>query len=156
MKKIIVIVVLALIAVGTFTGVAAAASNQPQTGFLHDYMEKAFAQKLGIAEATVEAQIAAGKTLYQIPLDHGIAQADLPAFMLEVRTNAIKAAQADGVVSQAWAERMLQSNSRGAGYGMGYGMGYGVGSGGFGPCGGTGVPVGTGGNGYGRGRGANQ
>jgi hypothetical protein len=138
MKKIMVSVLIVVLALGVFAGVASAQTSQQNTGLLHDYMEKALAEKLGVPLATVEAQFDAGKTLYQVALDNGIAQAALPAFMLEVRTKAINAALADGVITQTQAERMLQSGGRGMGTGMMRG-GTGTGS-----CGGTGIAVGTG------------
>jgi hypothetical protein len=138
MKKIMFAVLIVMLALGVFAGVASAQTSQQNTGLLHDYMEKALAEKLGVPLATVEAQFDAGKTLYQIALDNGITQADLPAFMLEVRTTAINAALSDGVITQAQADRMLQSGGRGMGQGM---MRGGTGAG---PCGGTGIPVGMG------------
>jgi hypothetical protein len=138
MKKIMVTVLVVVLALGVFAGVASAQTIQQNTGPLHDYMEKALAEKLGIPLATIEAQFDAGKTLYQIALDNGIAQADLPAFMLEVRTTAIKAALSGGVITQAQADRMIQSGGRGMGQGMMRG------STGAGSCDGTGIPVGTG------------
>ncbi len=149
MKKIMFAVLIVVLALGVFASVASAQTiqtAQQNTGLLHDYMEKALADKLGLPVATVEAQFDAGKTLYQIALDNGIAQADLPAFMLEVRTAAIKAAVADGVLTQAQADRMSQARGYGMGSGQGYGMMRGAaGTGtGAGPCGGTGIPVGTG------------
>ena len=138
MKKIMVSVLMVVLALGVFVGVASAQTSQQNTGLLHDYMEKALAEKLNVPLATVEAQFDAGKTLYQIALDNGIAQENLPAFMLEVRTKAINAALSDGVITQTQADRMLQSG----GHGMGQGMMRG--GAGTGPCGGTGVPVGTG------------
>jgi len=137
-KKIMFAVLIAVLALGTFAGVASAQTAQPNTGALHDYMEKALADKLGIPLTTVETQFDAGKSLYQIALDNGITQANLSAVMLEVRTTAIKAALADKVITQAQAVRMLQSGGRGMGQGMMRG-GTGVG-----PCGGTGTPLGTG------------
>jgi hypothetical protein len=150
MKKISLIVVLVVLALAMFTGVAAAQTGQPATYTLHDYMEKALAEKLGIPVATVEAQFDAGTTLYQIALDNGIAQADIIAFIAAVRTNAINAALADGVITQAQADRMLRVSARGLGTGMGAGQGYGMMGGagaagtGVGLCGGTGIPVGNG------------
>ena len=149
MKKIFVAVLIVVLALGVFASVASAQTIQQNTGLLHDYMEKALAEKLGVPLATVEAQFDAGKTLYQITLDNGIAQADLPAFMLEVRTTAINAALADGVITQAQADKML----RVAGRGMGQGKM--MGGTGTGPCGGTGIPVGTGMHRGGRGQQAN-
>jgi hypothetical protein len=145
MKKIMFAVLIVVLALGVYASVASAQTAQQNNGLLHDYMEKALAEKLGIPLATVEAQFDAGKTLYQIALDNGIAQADLPALMLEVRTAAIKAAVADGVITQAQADRMLQARGNGLGSGQGYGMMRGAGDGtGVGPCGGNGNPVGTG------------
>ena len=138
MKKKLIAVLIVVLALGIFTGVAGAQASQQNTGLLHDYMEKALAEKLGVPLATVEAQFDAGKTLYQVALDNGIVQADLPAFMLEVRTKAINAALSDGVITQTQAERMLQSGGHGMGQGL---MRGGTGTG---PCGGAGVPVGTG------------
>ena len=138
MKKIMFAVLIAVLALGVSAGVASAQTPQQNPGNLHDYVEKALAGKLGIPLTTVQAQFDAGKSLYQIALDNGIAQTDLPAVMLEVRTTAIKAALVDGVITQVQADRMLQSG----GYGMGPGMMRG--GTGAGPCGGTGNPVGTG------------
>ncbi len=140
MKKILVVSLFVVLGLGLFTGVAAARSSQvqqaqpAQMGALHEYMEKALAAKLNLPLATVEAEFDSGKMLPQIALDHGIAQADLPAFMLEVRTQALKAAVADGVITQAQADRMTQRGGRG--------MGFGMMNGGTGPCGGTGNPGG--------------
>ena len=142
MKKIMFAVLIVVLALGVFASVASAQTvqtTQQNMGLIHDYMEKALAYKLGLPVATVEAQFDAGKTLYQVALDNGVTQADLPAFMLEVRTTAINAAVADGVITQTQADRMLQSR----GYGMGQG-GMMRGGTGAGPCGGTGIPVGSG------------
>jgi hypothetical protein len=135
MKKIVVVLVLVVLALGVFTGVASAQSNQAQVGTIHEYMEKALAAKLNLSVATVEAEFDGGKSLYQIALDHGITQANLPAVMLEVRTQAVKAAVTDGVITQSQADRMLQQGGRG--------MGGGMMNGGNGPCNGTGIPVGS-------------
>ncbi len=140
MKKILFVALFVVLALGLYTGVASAQTAQPQTGTLHDYMEKALADKLGIPLATVESQFDAGKSLYQIALDNGITQANLPTFMLDVRTQALKVAVADGVITQAQADRMTQRGGRGMGLGMMNGSGR-V-NGGTGPCGGTGIPVG--------------
>ncbi len=147
MKKIMFAVLIVVLALGVFASVASAKTvqtTQQNMGLLHDYMEKALAEKLGVPLATIEAQFDAGKTLYQIALDNGIAEADLPALMLEVRTTAINAAVADGVITQAQADRMSQSRDYGMGAGQGYGMMRGGTGTGAGTCGGTGVPVGTG------------
>jgi hypothetical protein len=157
MKKLLVASLLVLLALGLFAGTAAAAPlAKEQVGPIHEYMEEALAEKLNLPLATVESEFDSGKTLAQIALDHGIAQADLPAFMQAVRALALQNAVADGVITQAQADRMLQRGMGGFGYGMmngsggtGYGMmnggtGYGMMGTGTGPCGGTGTPLGGG------------
>jgi hypothetical protein len=144
MKKIMFAVLIAALALGMFSSVAGAQALQPATGLLHDYMEKALADKLGIDVTTVAAQFDAGKTIVQIALDNGIAQADLPAFIADVRTTAINAALAAGVITQAQADRMLRMAARGMGRGMMYG-GSAAGAGaGTGVCDGTGILGGKG------------
>jgi hypothetical protein len=138
MNKFAVAVLIVVLATGVFAGVASAQTSQQAIGSLHEYMEKALAEKLGIPLTTVETQFEAGKTLAQIALDNGIAQADIPAFMLEIRTNAITAALADGVITQAQADRMLQAKGRAMGHGMLRGVF------GSGACDGTGIRLGTG------------
>jgi len=112
MKKIMFAVLLAVLALGIFSSVAGAQTIQQNPGPLHEYMEKALAGKLGISLADIEAQFDAGKTPYQIALDNGITQANLPAVMLEVRTKAINAALADGVITQTQADKMLHVAGR--------------------------------------------
>jgi len=135
MKKIVIASLFVVLATGLLTGVAAAQTSRPQTDTLHEYMEEALAAELNLPVATVEAEFDAGKTLSQIALDHGIAQTDLFAFMLKVRTRAVTAAVADGIMTQTQADRMLQQR--------GHGMGTGMMNGGTGSCGGTGIPVGS-------------
>jgi hypothetical protein len=75
---------------------------------MHDYVEQALAAKLDLTEKQVEDQLAAGKTMYQIALDHGITQEDLASFMTEVHTNAFDKAVQDGVITRERADWMLQ------------------------------------------------
>ena len=123
MKKIAVSIILVLLALGAFTGIAAAQEVQPPVGgggLLHEYMEQALADKLDLTLTQVETQFSTGKTAYQIALDNGIAEQDLPDFLKEVRTDALKAAVADGVITQAQADRML-SHMDGRSLGSGQG-----------------------------------
>ena len=101
-------------------------------GPVHDYVEQALAAKLGLTEAQVEQELAS-KPMYQLALDHGVAQADLPTFMADVHKTAFAAAVKDGVMTQAQADAMLARMAQ---------NGYGV------NC-----PMGGGGYGYGRGNG---
>ncbi len=122
MKRIAFSVFLALLALGILAGTASAQGNKPPfegRGLLHEYIEQALADKLGLSLAEVEAQFEAGKTLWQIALDNGIAEADLPVFVREVHEAAFAAAVADGVITQAQADWMLQRMAR-YGYGIGH------------------------------------
>jgi len=147
MKKTILIVALVVLALGVFgVGVALAQDAQPPVGrggmmgggygAMHDYVEVALADKLGITEKDVEDALTSGKTMYQIALDNGIAEADVPAFLTEVHTTAFDKAVADGVITRAQADFMLQrmtsrgfnlgncpmQNGQGGQYGRGQGM----------------------------------
>ena len=117
---IVSVIALALLVVGAVgVGVAYAQSGQPPVygrgmmgsggyGPMHDYVERALAEKLGLTEEQVEEQLTAGKTMYQIALDNGIAEADVPAFLTEVHAAAFDAAVADGVLTREQADFMLQ------------------------------------------------
>jgi len=120
MKKTILIVALVGLALGAL-GVGSALAQRSQVanyghGLMHNYMEQALAAKLDLTEKDVEAQIASGKTMYQIALDAGIAEADVPALLAEVHKTALDKAVTDGVISREQADFMLQrmaSASRG-------------------------------------------
>lgn len=77
-------------------------------GLLRDYVEKALAEKLGLTEAQVEEQLAAGKTMRQVALDAGTAESDIPALMEAVHKSALGKAVADGALTQPQADAMLQ------------------------------------------------
>lgn len=135
MKKTILIIALVLLALGALgVGVVAAQGGQPPfggrgqmdgTGTLHDYMEKAMADAVGLSLEKFQARHDAGETFYQIALAEGFTAEEIPALMLEARTKALDAAAKDGVISQEQAEWM---KSRGFGRGgMMYGGGYGNG-----------------------------
>jgi hypothetical protein len=108
-----------------------------QTGLLHTYMVAALAKALNLPVDQVETRLAAGETAYQIALSQGNLVEDFPMLMAQVRTRAVNAAVAAGVMTQEHAARMLK-HSFGRG-GMGQGMGPDQG-----PCDGTGIPVGSG------------
>jgi hypothetical protein len=109
-------------------------------GPMHDYVEQALADKLGITEKDVEDALASGKTMYQIALDNGVKEADVPALLTEVHKTAFDKAVADGVITRAQADLMLQrmtangfnfdncslGNGQGGGYGQGNGFGRGM------------------------------
>jgi len=82
--------------------------SQGGYGFMHDSVEEALAEKLGLTEEQVEDALANGTTMYQLALDNGVAEADLPAFMNEVHQAAFDKAVADGVMTQEQADWMLE------------------------------------------------
>jgi uncharacterized protein YidB (DUF937 family) len=133
MKKTILIVGLVVLALGVFgLGVVLAQDVQPPTpvgrdgdgyGLMHDYVEEALADKLGITEKDIEDEFASGKTMYQIVLDSGIKEVDAAALLTEVRATALDKAVADGVLTREQADFMLQRVAGGFGYGHGMGGG---------------------------------
>jgi hypothetical protein len=120
MKKTILIVALVVLALGVVgVGAAFAQDAQPPVGRgggmmgggygpMHDYVEEALADKLGITEKDIEDALASGKTMYQIALDNDIKEADVAALLTEVHTTAFDKAVADGVVTREQADFMLQ------------------------------------------------
>lgn len=134
MKKTLWIVTLVILALGALgVGVVAAQGGQPPygqrgvadgAGPMHDYMEKAMAEAVGLTVDEFEARHDSGETFYQIALAEGFTSEEIPALMQAARANALDAAAADGVISQEQADWM---NSRGFGRGMMNGYGYGNG-----------------------------
>ncbi len=93
-------------------------------GPLHDYMYQAFAQALGITPEELAARRQAGDSLWTIAQEKGLTAEQFQTMMTTARTNAVNQAVADGIITQAQADFMLQH--------MGSMMddGYGPGSGG--------------------------
>ena len=113
MKKTILItaiVLLALAALGVGVVFAQGIRTPIQNGYgwMHDYVERALAAKLGLTEKQVEDQLASGKTMYLITLENGIKQEDLATFMTAVHKEALANAVKDGVITQEQADWMLQ------------------------------------------------
>lgn len=87
---------------------------------LHPYMVDALASALKMNTADVEAALAEGKTMYDIALAAGTAEADLPALLQTVHQTALTKAVEAGVITQAQADGMLQRMAQ-RGYGTGNG-----------------------------------
>ena len=139
MKKTIgMSIVLAVIVALILAGVALAQGQYPPnggrgpgdgSGWLHDYMEKAMADAVGLSVEEFEARHDAGETFYQIALAEGFAADKIPTLMQTARASALDAAVADGVITREQADWM---KSRGFGRGGmmgGYSYGYGLGDG---------------------------
>ncbi len=96
-------------------------------GPLHDYMFKEFAQALGITPAELETRRQAGDTLWSIAQEKGLTTEQFQEMMTTARTNAANQAVADGVITQAQADFMLQhmDSMMDNGFGPGFGPGNG-------------------------------
>ncbi len=94
-------------------------------GVMREYMISAFAKAVGLTVDEVNTRLANGETPAQIAIAQGKTEADLPALWTQVHTDAVNAALAAGVITQAQADRMLQmmNNYTGPGFGPGYGFG---------------------------------
>jgi hypothetical protein len=78
-------------------------------GTMHEYVEQALADKLGMTKAEVETALASGKSMSQIAIDKGTKTADVTALLTEVHKTAFAKAVSDGVLTQAQADAMLQN-----------------------------------------------
>jgi hypothetical protein len=137
MKKTLLSVALVVLVLGALgVGVVLAQGGQPpvggfgpgmmwdgETGPMHDYMEKAMADAVGLSVTEFESRHDAGETFYQIALAEGYSAEEIPALMQDARDKALDAAAADGVISQEQADWM-QSRGFGRGGMGGYGRGY--------------------------------
>ena len=91
-------------------------------GPMHEYMEKALAEALGISMDEFESRREAGETAYQIALAEGFTADEIPALLREARGTALDAAAAAGAIPQDWADWM-KARPFGAGSGNCGGMG---------------------------------
>lgn len=121
-KRLIWLSVLALVAVGLVAfGIGTAyAQDVPANpvapygmgpggrGVMHTYVKQVAAEKLGLTEDELAAQLAESNSLQQVLLDAGVAEADIPAWMEEVHQEALALAVADGVLTQEQADAMFQ------------------------------------------------
>jgi hypothetical protein len=91
-------------------------------GPMHEYMVTAFAEAVDLTAEEVEERHDNGETMVEIAIAQGIAEADLPDLLAQVRTTALNAAVADGVITQAQADFMLErmENNQGRGFGPGF------------------------------------
>jgi hypothetical protein len=136
MKKTLIVILVVVAALAVFTtGAVFAQSGQPPVqpgtgrgmvgnggyGVMHDYVEQALADKLGLTEEQIEAQLAAGKSMGQIALDNGILQENLATFMNDVHKAAFDKAVSDGVMSREQADLMLQRMASNQQYNLGTG-----------------------------------
>ena len=91
----------------------------PYASVIHDYMISAFASAVGLSVDEVNTQLANGQTFAQIAIAQGKTKADLPTLWSQVRQEALNKAVADGVITQAQADVMINhmNNFSGPGFG---------------------------------------
>ncbi|MEW6718292.1 MAG: hypothetical protein AB1345_12445 [Chloroflexota bacterium] len=99
---------------------------------MHEYMETALADVLGLTVEELETRMEAGETIEDIAEEQGLSADELGDLMQEAHEKAIAQAVADGVISEEQAEWMLDRFQNKPGF---WGFG-----GGPGHCFGTGVP----------------
>jgi hypothetical protein len=98
-------------------GMMGGSRSDGQYGPMHEYMEGAFAEALGIPQADLEAALASGKTMWQVAQEKGLTLEQFQKVMLEARQNAFKQMVADGVITQAQADWMLSRMQNGGRFG---------------------------------------
>jgi hypothetical protein len=92
-------------------------------GPMHQYMLDAFAEALDLTPEEVQARLDAGESMWQIAEAEGISAEALRDFMIGVRTQALSAAVADGVLTQEQADWMIQRMEQMPMFGFGAGRG---------------------------------
>jgi len=95
-------------------------------GPMHEYMLSAFAEAVNLTAQEVETRLEAGETFKEIALAQGITQDQFPDLVTQVRQAALDAAVADGTITQAQADLMLEhmNNNMGPGFGPGFKSGF--------------------------------
>ena len=82
-------------------------------GILAPYMDAALVKALGISEEKFQEMKAEGFNLREYAADNDFSDEELAEMMVEVHTNAINAALADGVITQEQADFLLSAANKG-------------------------------------------
>ncbi|MEN6410901.1 MAG: hypothetical protein ABFD44_14455 [Anaerolineaceae bacterium] len=95
------------------------------TGWLHDEMVAAFAEKLGMTVEEVEQKLAEGVSMAALAQEKGMTQDEFITLMKDVRSAALAAAVENGDLTQEQADRLSQrmggaNGARGRGAGAGW------------------------------------
>ncbi len=102
---------------GGMKGVGPAVENEA----VHDLMMEAYATELGISVEDLNARTEAGERLSQIALSTGLTIEEFWTLKTEVHASVVEQALAEGLITQAQADLMLQAGSRQMNGGMGNG-----------------------------------
>jgi uncharacterized protein YidB (DUF937 family) len=103
-------------------------------GPMHEYMEDAFAEALGISHEDLEAKLDAGETMWTIAQAQGFSDDETAKLMVDARTKALEKAVADGVLTQEQADWMIQHMQQAQDAGFGPGTCHGFSDSGRGPA----------------------
>jgi hypothetical protein len=103
-------------------------------GPMHEYMEDAFAEALGISHDELEAKLDEGETMWSIAQAQGLSDEEIATLMVDARTQALEKAVADGVMTQEQADWMTQRMQQAQESGFGPGACHGSGGPGRGPA----------------------
>jgi len=87
-------------------------------GVMHDYMISSYAFLVGLSVEEVDARLAKGETLKEIAIAQGTTEDQLPALVTQVRKNALDSMVADGIITQAQADLMLERMNNYSGQGF--------------------------------------
>lgn len=95
------------------------------TGWLHDEMVAAFAEKLGMTAEEVEQKLAEGVSMATLAQEKGMTQEEFFTLMKDVRSAALTAAVENGDLTQEQADQLSQrmggaNGARGRGAGAGW------------------------------------
>lgn len=88
-------------------------------GLLHDYMLQAWADAFEMKVEDLQARLDQGDTMWTIAQEKGLSQEAFYQLRQEVRSTAIQAAVADGVITQEQADWMLSHQGGRGGRGAG-------------------------------------
>jgi len=97
-------------------------------GPMHEYMQAALAEAMGMSEADLQAAFAEGKTMWQVAQDKGLSAEEFQKVMVEARKTAIAKMVEAGIITQVQADWMLsrmEYRQQQGGFGNCQGMGRG-------------------------------
>lgn len=98
-----------------------AGADADYEGPMHDAMIAALAEALDVTPAELEEAHDAGQTMWQFAEAKGLTADEFSQIMIAARTKALEQAVADGTITQAQADWMIQrmSQAQANGFGMG-------------------------------------
>lgn len=108
---------------GNFGGMMGRWDQSGSYGLMHDYMVDAAANKLGISPDSLQNELSSGKTMWQVAQEQGLTEEQFRSAMAEAAKDAVSKMVADGVITQAQADWMVQRAESMLQNGFGFGLG---------------------------------